>query len=62
MGMPWDGASINCYVIGQTNMSHGQSFASPSFTMARKAIFIAYAGQIHPPPHYTICFALVTTL
>ena len=25
MGIPWDGTGINCYVMGQTNMSHGQS-------------------------------------
>jgi len=25
MGIPQDGTGINCYVIGQTNMSHGQS-------------------------------------
>ena len=26
MGIPWDGTGINCYVMGQTNMSHGQSY------------------------------------
>jgi len=26
MGIPWDGTGINCYVMGQTNMSHGQSW------------------------------------
>ena len=25
MGIPWDGTGMNCYVMGQTNMSHGQS-------------------------------------
>jgi len=24
MGIPWDGTSINCYGMGQVNMSHGQ--------------------------------------
>jgi len=26
MGITWDGTGINCYVMGQTNMSHGQSW------------------------------------
>jgi len=25
MGIQWDGTGINCYVMGQTNMFHGQS-------------------------------------
>jgi len=24
MGIPWDGTDINCYGMGQINMSHGQ--------------------------------------
>jgi len=24
MGIPWDGTGINCYGMGQINMSHGQ--------------------------------------
>jgi len=28
MGIPWDGTGINCSVMGQTNMSHGQSWFS----------------------------------
>jgi len=27
MGIPWDGIGINCYGMGQTNMSHEQSCA-----------------------------------
>jgi len=23
MGIPWDGTGMNCYVMGQTSMSHG---------------------------------------
>jgi len=26
MGIPWDRTGINCYMMGQTNMSHGQSW------------------------------------
>jgi len=26
MGIPWDEIGINCYVMGQTNMPHGQSW------------------------------------
>jgi len=26
MGIPWDGTGIYCYVMGQTNMSHAQSW------------------------------------
>jgi len=36
--------------------------ASPSFTMARIAIFGTCKGQIHLLPHYPVCFALVTAL
>jgi len=34
MRVPWDGTDINCYVMGQTNMSHWQSckntYSTPS--------------------------------
>ena len=36
--------------------------ASPSFTMARIAIFGTCKGPIYALPHYALCFALVTAL
>ena len=35
---------------------------SPSFTMARNAIFGTCMGQIHLLPHYAVCFALVDSV
>jgi len=29
MGIPWDGTGINCYGMGQINMSHGQPCEFP---------------------------------
>ena len=32
MGIPRDGTGINCYGMGQINMSHGQPCQKPLFT------------------------------
>ena len=55
MGIPWDGTGINCYVMGQTNMSPGQSCKNTYSTPAKRctARFLQEATQHQnswPPP------------
>jgi len=46
MGIPWDGTGINCYGMGQINMSHGQPCESVDTTLTQKqAVFPAFSSR-----------------
>jgi len=66
-GMGWDGTGINCYGMGQINMSHGQpwkSSNSPQQTLVLRltwteTCFKLYAAFSKSPPRQLNCPLLV---
>jgi len=54
MGILWDGTSVNFYVMGQTNMSHGQSckntYSTPSKWCTTRFLQEATQHQNRWPP------------